>query len=73
MNSTLIIQLVVLSALAAYPIAWVQARLAQWVAAKTPNAPKLQPVSLHRSAYSFFTRAVILIIMLVVFRYLLSE
>ena len=73
MNSILIIQLVLLSAAAAYPMAWLQARLAQWVATKTPGTPIPAPVSIHRSAFSFFIRAVILIAMLVLFRYLLSE
>lgn len=73
MTSTLIIQLVLLSAAAAYPMAWLQGRLAEWVRAKTPNAPAPAPISIHRSALSFFIRAVILIAMLVVFRYFLSE
>ena len=71
MTIALIIQLVLLSAVAAYPMAWLQGRLAEWVRAKTPNAPA--PISIHRSALSFFIRAVILIAMLVVFRYFLSE
>ncbi len=77
MNSTLILQLVALSALAAYPMAWVQARIALWtngrVVARNPNAQTHPAANIHRSALSFFTRAVILIAMLVLFRYLLSE
>ena len=77
MNSTLILQLVALSALAAYPMAWVQQRVAIWtngrLVAKNPNAQTPPTVNIHRSALSFFTRAVILIAMLVLFRFLLSE
>ena len=77
MTPTLFIQLVLLSALAAYPMAWVQVRVAVWtngrVVAKNPNAQTPVMVSIHRSALSFFTRAIILIAMLALFRFILSE
>ena len=77
MNSTLILQLVALSALAAYPMAWVQGRVAIWtngrLAAKNPNLQTPPAANIHRSALSFFIRAVVLIALLVLFRYLLSE
>jgi hypothetical protein len=77
MNSILILQLVALSALAAYPMAWVQRRVAIWtngrLVAKNPNAQTPPMANIHRTALSFFTRVVILIAMLTFFRFLLSE
>ncbi len=73
MDLPLILTLVAVSALAAYPMAWVQGRLGEWVAAKSPNATAAPPPSIHITARAFFIRAVMLIVMLTLFRFLLSE
>lgn len=72
MDLSLILTLLAASALAAFPLAYIQHRVADWTEDKAGH-PRTQRPPLIQTAIAFFIRAVVLIAILALFRYLLSE